>query len=55
MAVITAMIEATPATMPGRASGKVTLRKVAKGPSPSVRLTSTAHTDWARKAARVSM
>ena len=43
---------AVPVTMAGRASGMATWRKEDQALRPKVRLTSSAQTDWLRKAVR---
>ena len=47
--------KAVPATMAGRASGRPTRQNMAAGPHPSVRLTSSTHTDCDTKLARAAM
>ena len=48
------MTSATPAAMAGRANGSATSAKVASGERPSVRATSSTHTDcWAKLARAV--
>ena len=46
---------ARPAASAGRASGSATCQKVSGAVRPSVRLTSSTHTDWAMKLARAVM
>ena len=54
-ALESSLASATPAASAGRASGRATSRKVAAALRPSVRLTSSTHTDCARKLARAVM